>query len=70
MQSNINLLKLVDGKICIPTDGTKKITWNGEIQHATVYKIDLSYLRYNVENGRIASDVTKEEMEIQNVNIE
>lgn len=39
----------------IPTESSKMVPYNGKKESMTVYKIPLNYLKYNVNNGRIAS---------------
>lgn len=62
MKNDINLAKEIAS---FEKDGTKKMNLKGTLKNADVYKIPLDLLYYNDKNDRIATWISKYEMENQ-----
>lgn len=56
----MNLLEMIgDGVNIKPTGANHKIVIDGKPEMYPVYSIKLDYLRYNVQNDRIASWISR-----------
>ena len=61
----MNLLEMIDDGVNIkPTGANHKIVIDGKPEMYPVYSIKLEFLRYNVQNDRIASWISRYKAEL------